>query len=65
MRQKSLPPRDYANLRRTHIVRTKIYKGADDMQKKNNLQEIFLTQARKQNVPVTMFLMNGFQLRRR
>ena len=33
------------------------------MQKKNNLQEIFLTQARKQNVPVTMFLMNGFKLR--
>ena len=33
------------------------------MQKTNNLQEIFLTQARKQNVPVTIFLMNGFQLR--
>ena len=33
------------------------------MQKTNNLQEIFLTQARKQNIPVTMFLMNGFQLR--
>lgn len=33
------------------------------MQKKNNLQEIFLTQVRKQNVPVTLFLMNGFQLR--
>lgn len=33
------------------------------MQKKNNLQEIFLTRARKQNIPVTMFLMNGFQLR--
>lgn len=33
------------------------------MQKKNNLQEIFLTQARKQNIPVTMFLINGFQLR--
>ena len=33
------------------------------MQKKNNLQEILLTQARKQNIPVTMFLMNGFQLR--
>ena len=31
------------------------------MQKKNNLQEIFLTRARKENVPVTMF--NGFQLR--
>ena len=33
------------------------------MQKKNNLQEIFLTRARKQNIPVTMFLVNGFQLR--
>ena len=30
------------------------------MQKVNNLQEIFLTQARR---PVTMFLMNGFQMR--
>ena len=33
------------------------------MQKKSNLQEIFLTRARKQNVPVTVFLVNGFQLR--
>lgn len=33
------------------------------MQKTNNLQEIFLTRARKQNIPVTMFLGNGFQLR--
>ena len=33
------------------------------MQKKNNLQEILLTRARKENVPVTMFLINGFQLR--
>ena len=33
------------------------------MQKTNNLQEIFLTKARKQNVPVTVFLVNGFQLR--
>ncbi|MBQ0037495.1 MAG: RNA chaperone Hfq [Clostridiales bacterium] len=33
------------------------------MQKTNNLQEIFLTRARKQNMPVTVFLMNGFQLR--
>lgn len=30
---------------------------------KSNLQEIFLTRARKQNVPVTVFLVNGFQLR--
>ena len=33
------------------------------MQKTNNLQDIFLTRARKQNIPVTMFLVNGFQLR--
>ena len=33
------------------------------MQRTNNLQEIFLTRARKQNIPVTMFLVNGFQLR--
>ena len=33
------------------------------MQKKNNLQEIFLTRARKENVPVTMFLITGLQLR--
>ena len=33
------------------------------MQTKSNLQEIFLTQARKQNISVTVFLVNGFQLR--
>ena len=33
------------------------------MQKSNNLQEVFLTQARKQKIPVTLFLVNGFQLR--
>ena len=33
------------------------------MQKNNNLQEIFLTKARKQSIPLTIFLMNGFQLR--
>lgn len=30
---------------------------------KNNLQEVFLCRVRKQNIPVTVFLMNGFQLR--
>ena len=30
---------------------------------KNNLQDIFLTKVRKQSLPVTVFLMNGFQLR--
>ena len=33
------------------------------MQTKSNLQEIFLTQARKQSISVTVFLVNGFQLR--
>ena len=33
------------------------------MQKINNLQEIFLTQVRREHRSVTMFLMNGFQLR--
>ena len=33
------------------------------MQTKANLQDTFLTKARRDRVPVTMFLMNGFQLR--
>ena len=33
------------------------------MQKTNNLQEVFLTQVRRERRPVTMFLMNGFQMR--
>ena len=33
------------------------------MQKTNNLQDIFLTQARRERRMVTMFLMNGFQMR--
>lgn len=33
------------------------------MSKPNNLQEIFLTQLRRERRPVTMFLMNGFQMR--
>ena len=32
------------------------------MQKTNNLQEIFLTQLRRERRPVTMFLMNGKQM---
>ena len=31
--------------------------------KKANLQDIFLTKVRKQALSVTVFLMNGFQLR--
>ena len=33
------------------------------MQKSLNLQEIFLNQVRKAKTPVTIFLVNGFQLK--
>ena len=33
------------------------------MQKTVNLQDTFLNKARREKLPVTMFLMNGFQLR--
>lgn len=33
------------------------------MQNTQNLQDIFLNQARRDKLPVTVFLMNGFQLR--
>lgn len=33
------------------------------MQKQQDLQDLFLNQVRRERVPVTMFLMNGFQLR--
>ncbi len=32
-------------------------------QTKANLQDIFLTKARRDRIPATLFLMNGFQLR--
>lgn len=28
-----------------------------------NLQDVFLNQIRKENIPVTLYLVNGFQLR--
>ena len=33
------------------------------MQYKANLQDLFLLQAKRDKLPVTMFLMNGFQMR--
>ncbi len=33
------------------------------MQKQQNLQDTFLNHARRDRTPVTVFLMNGFQLR--
>ena len=32
------------------------------MQTKANLQDLFLLRARREKMPVTMFLMNGFQI---
>ena len=33
------------------------------MKSKANLQDIFLLRARQERLPVTLFLMNGFQMR--
>ncbi len=33
------------------------------MQKTQDLQDLFLNQARQEKLPVTVFLVNGFQLR--
>lgn len=33
------------------------------MQRTANLQDVFLNRARRERLPVTMFLVNGFQLR--
>lgn len=33
------------------------------MQSKANLQDLFLLRAKRDRMPVTMFLMNGFQMR--
>lgn len=33
------------------------------MQKQENYQDTFLNQARKDHTPLTVFLMNGFQMR--
>ena len=33
------------------------------MQKTNQIQETFLTQVRREHLPVTIFLMNGYQMR--
>lgn len=37
--------------------------GMRQMQKQQNLQDTFLNQARRERMTVTLFLMNGFQLR--
>ena len=38
-------------------------KDAENMQKAINIQDSFLSLARKEKLPLTLFLMNGFQMR--
>lgn len=38
-------------------------KEREDMEKTKNLQDLFLNRVRADKLPVTVFLMNGFQLR--
>ncbi len=33
------------------------------MQKQTNIQDVFLNTARRERIPVTVYLINGFQLR--
>ncbi len=41
-----------------------VREGSNDMQSgKLSLQDLFLNQARKEKMPVTVFLMNGFQIK--
>ena len=44
-------------------MRHKKERMTDTMQKTTNLQESFLNQARKMRMAVTVFLVNGFQIR--
>ena len=46
-----------------YYVNLYVPEGMAKMQKVQNLQDLFLNQARRERMPVTMFLMNGFQLR--
>ena len=65
-RRKSWPPLAYSSGERTgdrEIVRLIQKKGADIYADKANLQDLFLLRARRDKLPVTMFLMNGFQMR--
>jgi host factor-I protein len=41
----------------------RVQKGKTHMKKNTNLQDAFLTKSRRQNVPLTVFLVNGFQMR--
>lgn len=41
----------------------KQYGGVRHMKQQINLQDAFLNQVRKENLPVTIYLVNGFQLK--
>jgi len=44
------------------IIRIKNYKTPKMSDKKQNLQDVFLNQVRKEKIPVTVFLVNGVKL---
>ena len=44
-------------------VRTPLLGSEREMEKTKNLQDIFLNRSRTEKFPVTVFLMNGFQMR--
>jgi host factor-I protein len=45
------------------LTRIEIYRGGFSMKQSINIQDQFLNQLRKENISVTVFLLNGFQLR--
>lgn len=44
-------------------MQTKIIRGFTWMNKSINIQDTFLNQLRKESIPVTVYLTNGFQIR--
>lgn len=40
-----------------------VKEGKNNMAKDMNLQDVFLNQARKERIPVTIFITNGFQFK--
>lgn len=42
---------------------TNMWKAGNNMTKGLNLQDVFLNQARKDKIPVTFYLTNGFQFK--
>lgn len=52
---------EYIKQKRKHLRRERI--GGRAMKQPVNIQDQFLNQLRKEGIPVTVFLLNGFQIR--